>query len=123
MLWVLLLPYVVSFAGAASNQLVLIANNDTFPVRVNLVKVKTFVGDDAVQLPDGTVMLDDVHCLMSSKTHLNLLADNFDFRDDGIESIGDMLLGLGEWLKSFCIFVWVALASRALSRRKVENYA
>lgn len=106
-LWVLLLPTAVSFTGAASNQLVLWANNDTFPVKVNLVKLDKFTGGHTITLPDGTVMMDETHCLMSSKTHLNLLADNWDFHET-IESVGDMLIDLGAWLWTFCPFVWVA---------------
>lgn len=105
-LWVLLLPLGLTVFGAASNQLVLWANNDTFPVKVNPVKAQKFTGPDIVQLDDGTIMLDDEHCVMSSKTHLNILADNWDFKDEGIESIGDLLIELGGWLWTFCPFVW-----------------
>lgn len=103
-LWIILLPIACSFVGAASNQLVLWANNDTFPVKVNLAKLQKFSGDSVI-LPDGTVMMDDTHCLMTSKTHLNILADNWDFHDS-IESIGDMLIDFGGWLWGFMPFVW-----------------
>ena len=106
-LWILLLPYSFVFLGAASNQLVFWANNDTFPVKVNLVKAQ-HTAPDAIRLADGTIMLDDVHCLMTNKTHLNLLADNWDFHDE-IDSIGDLLLEAGEWLSGFCIFVWITI--------------
>lgn len=106
-LWIILLPIACSFVGAASNQLVLWANNDTFPVKVNLAKLQEFTGDGGTVLPDGTVMMDDTHCLMTSKTHLNLLADNWDFHDS-IESIGDMLIDFGGWLWGFAPFVWGA---------------
>lgn len=103
-LWILLLPYVFIYFGAASNQLVLWANNDTFPVKVNIVKAQK-MAPDAVKLDDGTIMLDDIHCMMTNKTHLNLLADNWDFHD-GIESVGDILIEWGYWLSGFCAFVW-----------------
>lgn len=106
-LYILLAPTLIGFLGAASNQLVLIANHDTFPVLVNQVKLDHFQSDDL----KGTQMLDDVHCIMTSKTHLNFLADIFDFHDY-IESIGDMLLGLSEWLGGFCVFVWAGLLIR-----------
>lgn len=115
LLWIILLPYVVTFIGAASNQLVLNANGDTFPVRLNAAKVVKFTEGEIVILNDGTVMLDDTHCVMSAKTHLNWLADIFDFHDD-IESIGDMLLELGAWLQTFCPFVWLALVCDRLRR-------
>jgi len=114
-LWILLLPYAISFMGAASNQLVLNANGDTFPVRVNLAKAAKFTNGEAVTLPDGTVMLDETHCLMTAKTHLNWLADVFDFHQD-IESIGDLLLGFGEWMQTFAPFVWLALVCDRLRR-------
>jgi hypothetical protein len=103
-LYVLLAPTAIGFLGAASNQLVLIANHDTFPVLVNGTQLAHFQRDDL----KGTLMIDDVHCIMTSKTHLNALADIFDFHD-GIESIGDMLMGLGEWLGGFCVFLWGGL--------------
>ena len=106
-LWILLLPQVVTFVGAASNQLVLIANHDKFPVMANTVKAHEF-SPDAVVMPDGTVMLDDTHCLMTSKTHLNVLADIFDFHNE-TDSIGDLLLHLGEWLSGFCLYVWIEI--------------
>ena len=106
-LWILLLPILLNFTGAASNQLVLWANNDTFPVKVNLVKLMVFTGGDTITLPDGTVMMDPTHCVMTSKTHLNLLADNWDFHQS-IESIGDLLIELGAWLWTFCPYLWAA---------------
>ena len=113
-LWILLLPYAVSFTGAASNQLVFNANGDTFPVRINPVKLIVFTGD-TITLPDNTVLMDPTHCVMTSKTHLNWLADVFDFHNT-IESIGDLLIDLGAWLGTFCPFVWVALVVDRLRR-------
>ncbi len=103
-LWLLLSPFALQFVGAASNHAVLWANNDTFPVRINAVKLhKWTYGRPA--LSDGTIMLDDVHCVMMDKTHLNWLADNFDFHNS-IESVGDLLLDLGVWFYTFVPFVW-----------------
>ena len=116
-LWILLAPCLIWGAGFASNQLVLNANHDTFPVEVNTVKERVFVAKAQAKykelveelgidpaLPAG--MIDDTHCIMTSKTHLNLLADIFDLRGDGIYSIGDFMLMLGEWLWSFAPIVW-----------------
>lgn len=129
-LWILLLPIASNFIGAASNQLVLWANNDTFPVKINLAKMQimtdgeasinpdgtvTLKGGHVVILPDGTTMLDPVHCLMTSKTHLNLLADNWDFHDS-IESVGDLLLDFGGWSWNFAPFVWGAIVIGRLRR-------
>jgi hypothetical protein len=52
-------------------------------------------------------MLDDTHCLMTSETHLNLLADIFDMHN-AVYSIGDFFLMLSEFL-SFCPYVWLGL--------------
>jgi hypothetical protein len=122
-LWILLLPVAFTFTGAASNQAVLIANHDTFPVNVNRVKLDKYLEDEdgnvqpAVVLADGTVMLDATHCVMSSKTHLNFLADEFDLRS--IYSVGDFLIMVGEWLQGFAFFVYVFAVTQKL--RKVQS--
>jgi hypothetical protein len=113
-LWILALPLALSLLGAASNQAVIIANHDTFPVRISEVKVAMLEAQEGATytLPDGKVMLDPVHCVMTDKTHLNALADNFDI--GGIESVGDMALDLGGWLWTFAPFVWGAAVVRKL---------
>ena len=84
-LWIVLAPLAITWTGAGLNQLVLNANHDTFPVEVNTLKEQIFVAkataewqeeaaaakEDGVNigmLPDG--MIDDTHCIMTSKTHL-----------------------------------------------------
>ena len=119
-LWVLLLPAALQILGALSNQVVLWANHDKFPVMVNPVKLQVMTGADPAEnpdgtvtvrgghfviLPDGTIMMDPTHCLMTKQTHLNFLADVFDFHD-AIYSIGDLGLELGEWLGDFCPYLW-----------------
>ena len=106
MLWILLLPPVTFFLGAASNQLVLIANHDKFPVMLN---------DRAYSQQDGYGMLDGIHCVMTPQTHLNFLADLIDTQDSH-ESIGDILIGAADWLYTFCFYVWVALVVKRLCR-------
>jgi hypothetical protein len=108
-LWLLAVPLLCTVLGATSNQIVLIANHDTFPVSVNLVRVQR--EQDIITLPDGTRMLDDVHCIASDKTHLNLMADIIDFGGNYL-SIGDLLLYLGEWLWTFMPFVYVFAVTR-----------
>lgn len=123
-LWILITPLALGYLGALSNQVVLYANHDTFPVSVNPVKLQVFtgghsepdptdptggrilaIGGHTVTLPDGTVMMDPTHCVMTSKTHLNLLADVFDFHDS-IESIGDLMFDFGGWSWTFAPYVW-----------------
>jgi hypothetical protein len=112
-LYVFAVPLLFLALGTISNQAVLYANHDTFPVCVNIVKAE-HMAPEAIQLEDGTIMLDDTHCLMTSKTHLNLLADVFDFHSS-IFSIGDFMLMLGEWLFSLAPVAWVTLALRKLA--------
>lgn len=114
--------------GAASNQAVLNANHDKFPVEVNTFKEEIMVYkmqqewkdatadiENAPSLPEG--MIDDTHCIMTEYTHLNWLADVFDLKD-GIYSIGDFLLMLGGYLWTFAPFVWVFEATRRLNRQE-----
>jgi hypothetical protein len=125
LLWVVLAPYAVFGLGAASNQLVLIANHDKFPVMVNPVKLDEMRPQKANALAKiiedifgvkpkvapavaNDDMLDDVHCIMTDQTHLNFLADVFDMHD-AIYSVGDFILMLGDWLAGFCPFVFIAL--------------
>ena len=121
-LWILMSPYIVTGLGAASNQAVLIANHDKFPVMVNAVKLDEYTGEPKIDIvtvltgtpsaekpkPTDAIYLDDVHIMMTSDTHLNALADIFDFHST-IYSIGDFGLMLGEWMQSFCPFVFLAL--------------
>lgn len=111
-----MLPYAVTFVGAGLNQLVLVANHDTFPVLINSRLANKLASTDGVQsAPDGTVMLDTVHCEMTSKTHLNFLADIIDLKD-ATYSAGDGLVYLGEYLQTFCPFVFLALVCDRLRR-------
>ncbi len=123
-LYLLAVPLLFTFLGAASNQLVLIANHDTFPVMVNDQKLQEmatakaqnvfnlFRPDPAPKTEDA-VMLDEVHCNMTSKTHLNALADIFDMKD-AIYSVGDFSLMLGDWLGQFAPAVFLFAVARKL---------
>lgn len=109
-IWILALPLIFTFVGAASNQIVLVANHDKFPVMVNSRNVESHGGVD----DEG--MLDDIHCLMTDKTHLNYLADIFDFKSS-IMSVGDLLLDLGEYTTGFAPFLWAILMIGDATRR------
>ena len=104
-LYLLAAPLLVTFLGIASNQVVLIANHDKFPVMLNQQKIQVFTKEQPAEVSDNVVMLDNVHCVMTSDTHLNFLADVFDLGD--IYSIGDFLLMLGGWAFSFAPFLFV----------------
>ena len=125
-LYILAIPVLFTFLGAASNQLVLLANHDTFPVMVHAKKLQEMTEpreQKAINFnkpipafeTDDAVMLDEVHCVMTSHTHLNFLADVFDLKD-AIYSIGDFLLMLGEWFGVFAPFVFVFDTTRKLAK-------
>jgi hypothetical protein len=126
-LYILAIPVLFTFLGAASNQLVLIVNGDTFPVLLNAKKVDAATAPPELKFPapvsrpqpametsDGTIMLDDVHCVMTSQTHLNALADVFDLGN--IYSIGDFGLILGEYLWAFAPFLFAFDVARKLMK-------
>jgi len=128
-LYILALPLLFTALGILSNQAVLNANHDTFPVEVNTYKERVYVAKAQADykdmadelgldptLPEG--MIDDTHCVMTSKTHLNWLADVFDFKGDGIYSIGDFMLLLGGMLWGFAPFVWAFEVIRRLLKRE-----
>lgn len=111
LLYIVLAPYAVFGIGAACNQVVLVANNDTFPVRMNPIKAAKWHPNattlaPSTRYPHGVEMLDDTHCAMTEYTHFNWLADNFYFHDSGIISIGDMFISIGGWGMEFTPFVW-----------------
>ena len=98
------------------------ANHDRFPVMWSSYKVaeydlmlhKVAMGKDkdaAEQAEFDIVALedqgyiDDVHCVMTSSTHLNALADVIDLGNT--YSIGDFSLMLGGWLLTFAPFVFL----------------
>jgi hypothetical protein len=109
MLWLLLLPTAVGFIGAASNQLVLFANDDKFPVMVNQKHLSTFTDEGA----DANGMIDAIHCVMTHQTHLNILADIIDFHST-IVSIGDLLMDWSAEYGVFAYVIWGVLVIRKL---------
>jgi hypothetical protein len=126
-LYLLAIPTLLTVIGAASNQAVLIANHDTFPVLVNDAKATLILTHQAgkpdtdfrfrptpAQEVDNVVMLDEVHCLMTPQTHLNALADVFDL--GSIYSIGDFSLILGDWLWAFAFPLFVFDTTRKLAK-------
>lgn len=97
-LYVLALPVLFIFLGAASNQAVLIANHGKFPVMVNAARAA------ASGLKPGDV-IDGEHSVMAHDDKLKPLADIFDFHD-GVYSVGDELIELGEWSWGFAPYLW-----------------
>ena len=116
MLWILMTPYAILGTGIMSNQVVLQANHDTFPVLVNPIKLAGILPDGVTITPGQSQAIDDVHVIMTSQTHLNFLADVFDLGT--IYSIGDFTIMLGEWMLTFTPFIWGALVIRKLTEEK-----
>ena len=100
-IWILAIPLTLVCIGAMSNQAVLIANHGKFPVMLN----GAAIAEERKNGPLVDDMLDREHCLMTSKTHLNALADIFDF-GDAVYSIGDGFIELGEYASGFVPFAW-----------------
>ena len=121
-LYLLAVPALCFFLGAASNQAVLIANHDRFPAMLNDTKAAIFADKlNSEEIPpliyhsivkDG--MIDEVHCVMTPQTHLNILAEVFDF--GSIYSVGDFLLILADWLWAFMPFLFVFDVVRKLKK-------
>ena len=136
-LWILLTPGALWLGGVASNQAVLNANQDKFPVMWNEFKINRYAAElviathdkDKIVAENAQFMLDalnagyldDTHCIMTPKTHLNWLADVFDIKGDGVYSIGDFMQYVGEWAYTFVPFVWGFEVIRRL-RQKEDHY-
>ena len=133
-LWILLTPAAIFGLGLASNQAVLVANHDKFPVMWNSYKAASLslAIEKATESDDEDVAeqanfdlialheygyLDDTHVLMTSKTHLNFLADWIDLKS-ATYSIGDFLIDAGEWGFTYCPFLWFGVAVSRLNRRE-----
>ena len=126
--YLLVIPVLLFCLGAASNQAVLIANHGKFPVMMNAswmdMKCSTQGMDpeEIAAAPSGWCgkggeMLDRTHSIMGPNSHLKALADIFPLGNT--YSIGDGLIYLGEWLQTFCPFMWLGLALRKLYRSEV----
>jgi hypothetical protein len=138
------IPLLLFFAGVTSNQLVLIANHDRFPVMVNSAKLAKFVEDknDADEKAAAGKHPDKHGIVYNSKISSDTVkaAGRRDLGPDGmiddvhcvmvpsshlkalsdifdlgsIYSVGDFLLMLSEWLGSFTPIMWLALVLRKL---------
>lgn len=108
-LWLVALPYLILFVGAFSNQLVLHVNGGKFPVQINPTKAALKV--------DAAGMIDEVHCVMTSHTRLNLLADWLDFGRE-TDSPGDLLISAGEFLQCPVFLLWAFILSREAVKRE-----
>ena len=128
-LYILALPLLLIFIGAAMNQAVIAANHDKFPVMLNEHRAAKFIQNhkecflglvcvDVQASDDG--MLDEVHCLMTPSTHLNFLADWIDLHH-GMYSPGDLLLMLGDYLLDYAPLVWALLMIQLALTGQLRN--
>jgi hypothetical protein len=134
-LYILALPLLCTFLGVASNQLVLNANHDRFPVMLSDYKVAQYEAhfqnelqsdnpEEAMQAQfnlqafEQEGFLDDTHVVMTSHTHLNLLADRIDVRTEGIESVGDILIDLGDYTWQFAPIIWGVVVIYKLEKKR-----
>ncbi len=121
--WLIVLPLLLTGLGIASNQSVLIANHGKFPVMMsegNMAKYCTAdTADDVALAPAvsclrGGQMIDEVHSVMGSNSHLKALSDIIPL-GQAIYSVGDGLITLGFWLLSFTPIAWLFLTIRKLA--------
>jgi hypothetical protein len=131
-LWIVAIPVLCWVLGAASNQVVLVANHDRFPVMVNDYKVtqlaiemETVANSDSDRAPDAALalealqkegFLDHTHVVMTKHTHLNFLADWIGV--GGVYSIGDLLLGAGEQGLDPALLIWITVVIGRLRKRE-----
>lgn len=131
-LWIVAVPTLAFVMGVASNQVVLMANHDTFPVMINDAKmfrhVQTCVADAAEAQDEQAAeiclamaqhgYIDDTHVVMTPKTHLNFLADVFDFGPMGIWSVGDIAIELGGAGMGLMWPIWFFVAVGKLCKKE-----
>ena len=130
-LYILAIPCLFTFLGAASNQIVLKANHDKFPVMWNDYKIQKYKMEieevasgknhDAARQARFDLdafqhgFIDDTHVLMTDQTRFNFLADWIDLKT-AIYSPGDELMELGKYLGVFCPFLFVFDVIRKLAK-------
>ena len=135
-------PFLSLVLGVASNQAVLIANHDKFPVLVNEEKlhshfcapadasndlaadiVKALTGKDLPKVAAKSMTPDPYTCSNGGEflddTHIIMTKKTHlnalaDVFDlkDAIYSIGDFLIMLGEWIFSWAPLAWLVLVLR-----------
>lgn len=137
--YIIAIPLLSMLLGAASNQAVLMANGDKFPVFWNNEKIHVScqtpepkavpdflssllpsilapqpapkANPDPDLCQNGGKFLDNEHVIMDKGSHLKALADIFDI-GSGAYSIGDGLLAFGEWVWEWAGIAWLALIIR-----------
>lgn len=110
-LWIVALPYLILSVGILSNQVVLHVNGGKFPVQINPTAAAGKV--------DANGMIDPVHCVMTSHTRLNWLADWIDLVKE-VDSPGDLLIDLGLFLQYPAFLLWAFILSSEAIKREPE---
>lgn len=99
--WLILLPFALYYLGAALNILAVTANYGVMPVVVP-------VSWDPL-LNQAGVLLNTRHISWHSSVHLAVLCDWIQWFDGSVQSPGDMLLSLGDWLQPYGLGAWVGV--------------
>jgi hypothetical protein len=105
----LIVPQVLFYLGAALNQLVLYVNNGQMPVQ--------FPGGCDADINEA--LAGTVHTCMVASSHLKILSDIINLNREGIWSIGDVLLTLGDVTTGPLFWCWLTLA--LLATRKSDD--
>ena len=131
-LWIVAVPLLCWTLGLASNQAVLVANHDTFPVLWNEAKVNLYryhaqktVEAGSEDAEDASIKLallehgylDNTHVLMTHDTKLNFLADWIDLRD-ATYSLGDFLLYAGSAGLEYSPIIWCVVVIGRLRKKE-----
>lgn len=106
--YLLVLPFVSEYFGAALNQLALVVNNNQMPVDFP----RSMWGDVCAD-PTNLAAFDDlIHSCMTPSTHLKFLCDWIVIgnpKPDFIMSPGDIFMLLAEAAVPFTIYLWMVL--------------
>jgi hypothetical protein len=106
--YLLVLPYVSLYFGAALNQLVMLVNGNTMPVYFPKSIYSDVCSDPSFLVQQGDV----VHTCMTHMTHLKFQCDWISLGNPVpmlIMSPGDIFIFLYEMAVPLCFYLWIVL--------------
>ena len=113
------IPFLFVVIGAGLNQIAVNCNHDSMPVVFNEGNRDGFIHEGFPRtLPDGTVLLDPRHSLLTSKSRTFLLDDIVDFGTSKF-SVGDGFLYAADWMLPLMPYFW-GMALYADLRKKED---
>lgn len=109
-LGLLLFPFAAHFAGEYLNVLAISVNHGIMPFALNpyYASLGMHPGD----------MFDHIHRVMIPTDHLKMLCDIIQRPNAAVESIGDELIDLGNFLKTPVIYAWFALTAAKIGSQE-----